>query len=159
DIIVDTSQMSANQLRDKIRTTFLGMEKQKALFITVLSFGYKYGTPSDADLVIDVRFLPNPHYIEELCQLNGQEAPVRKFVMERLETKDFITKFFDFLEFLLPHYLQEGKSYLTIALGCTGGMHRSVTLTEETGKFLQKKGYNVVVRHRDINKDIENNEG
>lgn len=158
DIVMDTSQISANQLRDKIRTTFLGMEKQKALFVTVLSFGYKYGTPSDADLVIDVRFLPNPHYIDELRQLSGKAKPVRKFVLERSETKDFVTKFFDFLDFLLPRYLQEGKSYLTIALGCTGGMHRSVTLAEETGKFLQKKGYNVVIRHRDIGKDIDNKE-
>jgi len=158
DIVVDTSQISANQLRDKIRTTFLGMEKQKALFVTVLSFGYKYGTPSDADIVIDVRFLPNPHYIDELRQLSGKTKEVRNFVLKRSETKDFVSKFFDFLEFLLPRYLEEGKSYLTIALGCTGGMHRSVTLAEETGGFLQKKGYNVVIRHRDIGKDTDNNE-
>lgn len=155
DIVVDTSFISAQELRDKIRTTFLGMEKQKSLFVTVASFGYKYGAPVDADLVIDVRFLPNPHYIDELKQFNGKEEPVRQFVLGRPETAMFVKKFFDFLDFLLPHYVKEGKSYLTIALGCTGGMHRSVTLAEETGKFLQKQGYNVTVRHRDIGKDFE----
>lgn len=155
DIVLDTSSVSVNELRDKIRTFFLGLEKQKTLFVTVVSFGYKYGTPVDADLVIDVRFLPNPHYIEKIKKYSGKEKPIKEFVLKREETREFIKKFFDFLKFLLPHYVKEGKSYLTIALGCTGGTHRSVTLSEETGSFLKEQGYNVVIRHRDLGKDFE----
>lgn len=155
DIIIDTSHITANELRDKIRTAFLGIEKQKSLFVTVASFGYKYGTPVDADLIIDVRFLPNPHYIDEIKEFTGKETPVRDFVLKRPETREFTRKFFEFLGFLLPHYVKEGKSYLTIALGCTGGTHRSVTLAEETGDFLRQKGYRVIVRHRDLGKDFE----
>lgn len=155
DIVLDTSSVSVNELRDKIRTFFLGLEKQKTLFVTVVSFGYKYGTPVDADLVIDVRFLPNPHYIEKIKKYSGMEKPIKEFVLKREETREFIKKFFDFLKFLLPHYVKEGKSYLTIALGCTGGTHRSVTLAEETGSFLKEQGYNVVIRHRDLGKDFE----
>jgi len=155
DIVMDTSEILANDLRDQIRTYFLGLEKQKTLFVTIVSFGYKYGAPVDADLVIDVRFLPNPHYIDELKDFTGKDEQIRNFVLERTETKEFIDKFFDLLAFILPYYVKEGKSYLTIALGCTGGTHRSVTLTEETGDFLKKKGYNVAIRHRDLGKDFQ----
>ena len=155
DIVMDTSEISATDLRDQIRTYFLGLEKQKTLFVTAVSFGYKYGAPVEADLIIDVRFLPNPHYIDELRDFNGKDKQIRDFVLERKETKEFVKKFFDLLSFILPYYVKEGKSYLTIALGCTGGTHRSVTLTEETGNFLKKKGYNVTIRHRDLGKDFQ----
>jgi UPF0042 nucleotide-binding protein len=150
DMIIDTSDLEAYELRDKIRSSFLKEEKKKGLLITVISFGYKYGIPLDADLVMDVRFLPNPHYIEELRQLTGLDKKVKKFVLKRRETKLFLRRFHNLLAFLLPHYISEGKTHLVIALGCTGGEHRSVALAEETSKFLLKQGYNTVVKHRDI---------
>lgn len=150
DMIIDTSDLEAYELRDKIRSSFLKEEKKKGLLITVISFGYKYGIPLDADLVMDVRFLPNPHYIEELRQLTGLDKKVKKFVLNRRETKLFLRRFHNLLAFLLPHYISEGKTHLVIALGCTGGEHRSVALAEETSKFLLKQGYNTVVKHRDI---------
>ena len=155
DMVIDTSHLSAHDLRDKIRTTFLGLEKQKAMVVTVMSFGYKYGMPLDADLIMDVRFLPNPHYIEELRYFHGGEEPVKQFVLSQRETQRFLKKFFDMLTFLLPNYAKEGKTYLNIALGCTGGTHRSVTLAEAAAGFLQEKGYAVIIRHRDIGKDFE----
>jgi len=150
DLIIDTSELNAWELRDKIRSSFLREEKRKGLLITIVSFGYKYGVPLDADLVIDVRFLPNPHYVEELRPLTGQDEKVRQFVLEREETKFFLEKFLDLVAFLLPHYVSEGKSHLVIAIGCTGGTHRSVTLADETYKFLVEKGYNVLVKHREV---------
>ncbi|MBI4744804.1 MAG: RNase adapter RapZ [Actinobacteria bacterium] len=150
DMIIDTSDLESFELRDKIRSSFLGEKKQKGLLITVISFGYKYGIPLDADLVMDVRFLPNPHYIEELKPLSGLDEKVRNFVMKHSEAKIFLRKFTDLLTFLLPHYIPEGKTHFVIALGCTGGMHRSVVLAEEINKFLTKKGYNTVVKHREL---------
>lgn len=155
DMVIDTSSISSHELRDKIRTTFLGIEKQRTLVVTVMSFGYKYGMPLDADIIMDVRFLPNPHYIEELRFFHGGEEPVKKFVLSHRETQRFIKKFFDLLAFLLPNYVKEGKTYLNIALGCTGGTHRSVTLAEATAEFLREKGYALIIRHRDIGKDFE----
>ena len=155
DMIIDTSGSAAYELRDKIRTSFLGPQKRKGILITVVSFGYKYGVPMDADLVLDVRFLPNPNYIPDLQPLSGEDKKVKDFVLMREETKEFLQKYLDLLAFLLPHYVSEGKSHLTVALGCTGGTHRSVVLAEETRKFLRKKGYNVIVRHRDIGRDLE----
>ena len=155
DMIIDTSGSAAYELRDKIRTSFLGPQKRKGILITVVSFGYKYGVPMDADLVLDVRFLPNPNYIPDLQPLSGEDKKVKDFVLNREETKEFLQKYLDLLAFLLPHYVSEGKSHLTVALGCTGGTHRSVALAEETRKFLRKKGYNVIVRHRDIGRDLE----
>lgn len=155
DMVIDTSELSAHELRDKIKTTFLGLEKQTAMVVTVMSFGYKYGMPLDADIIMDVRFLPNPHYIEELRYFHGGEEPVRHFVLSKRATKRFTGKFFDLLAFLLPAYAKEGKTYLNIALGCTGGTHRSVTLAETTAEFLRDTGYGVIIRHRDIGKDFE----
>jgi UPF0042 nucleotide-binding protein len=126
DMIIDTTNIETYELRDKIRSSFLGKQKQKAILITVFSFGYKYGVPIDADLVMDVRFLPNPHYIEALKRHTGEDKPVRDFVMKRPETKKFIRQFRELLIFLLPHYISEGKTHLTIGIGCTGGTHRSV---------------------------------
>jgi UPF0042 nucleotide-binding protein len=151
NIIIDTSNLAPYQLKDQIRTIFLEKDKRKkGIMITVISFGYKYGIPLDADLVIDVRFLPNPHYIESLKHLTGSDEHVRNFVLNRTETKNFLKKFFTLLSFLLPHYIAEGKTHLTVAIGCTGGTHRSVVLSEEIYKFLKEKGYNVTIRHRDV---------
>lgn len=155
DLVVDTTNTTAHELRDKIRTSFLAPGEREGMLITVFSFGYKYGIPLDADLVMDVRFLPNPHYIEKLKRHTGKEKVVRDFIMKRDETKEFLPRFFDLLSFLIPGYVAEGKSHLAIAIGCTGGTHRSVALAEETGKFLKAQGHEVVVQHRDLGKEFE----
>ncbi|MCL5291896.1 MAG: RNase adapter RapZ [Actinobacteria bacterium] len=150
DMVIDTGELEAFELKDKIRSMFLGSDKQKGLLISVISFGYKYGVPIYADLVMDVRFLPNPHYIDELKEHDGTEKDVRSFVLDRKETATFMKKFLNLLTFLLPHYISEGKTHLAIAIGCTGGTHRSVALAEESAKFLADKGYAVTTRHRDV---------
>lgn len=155
DLIIDTSQMEIHELRDEIRTSFLGSEKQRAMMITVTSFGYKYGIPLDADMVVDVRFLPNPHYVARLRSHTGEDKAVRRFVLGRKETKVFLDKLLDMLTFLIPFYIAEGKTHLVLAIGCTGGTHRSVSIAEEVAKFLLKKGYDVTLRHRDIEKEHE----
>ena len=149
DVHIDTSTMAAAELRDNIRTRF-GSEVRKGLLVTVASFGYKYGVPLDADLVIDVRFLPNPHYDEKLRPLTGNDPRVKEFVLGRKETSSFLKRFNALLDFLMPHYVAEGKSHLTVAMGCTGGVHRSVAIAEETAHHLRQKGYNVILRHRDV---------
>lgn len=150
NLIIDTSELAPFELKDKIRTTILKKDKQKkGIMITVMSFGYKFGMPLDADLVIDVRFLPNPHYVESLRHFDGTNEKVCEFVLNRSESQTFLRKFLSLLAFLLPRYVAEGKTHLTIAIGCTGGTHRSVAIAEEAAKFLQGKDYNVVVRHRD----------
>lgn len=155
DLVIDTSQLTGHELRDKIRGVFLGALRAEIVVVSVTSFGYKYGLPLDADIIMDVRFLPNPHYIEELRYHHGKEAPVRDFVMSKPQTKEFIEKFFGLLSFLLPEYIKEGKTYVNVALGCTGGTHRSVALAEATVTWLAEKGYSVTARHRDIGKDFE----
>lgn len=155
DMIIDTSDIETFQLRDKIRSSFLGKQKQQGILITVVSFGYKYGVPIDADLVIDVRFLPNPHYVDSLRKLCGEDEPVKDFVLKRPETQTFLKQFREFLIFLLPHYISEGKTHLTVAIGCTGGTHRSVALANKIKDFLLEKNYNVVVRHRDVGRDLK----
>jgi UPF0042 nucleotide-binding protein len=155
DMIIDTSNLAIYELRDKIRTAFLGPEKERALRITVMSFGYKYGVPIDADIVMDVRFLPNPHYEPSLRSHTGKEVKVKKFVLDSSEAQKFLKDFENLLSFLLPNYVKEGKSHLLIALGCTGGTHRSVALAEEIASFLRKKGYFVAVHHRDVEKEEE----
>ena len=150
NLVIDSSQLAAFELKDKIRTAFLKQDKQKkSIMITIMSFGYKFGMPLDADLVMDVRFMPNPHYIEALRCYDGTNENVRDFVLNRSETQEFLEKLKGMLEFLLPRYVVEGKTHLTIAIGCTGGTHRSVAIAEETATFLREKEYNVVVRHRD----------
>jgi UPF0042 nucleotide-binding protein len=155
DLIVDTSDMMPQQLRTVIRSKFLSEDLRDVLAVTVSSFGFKYGPPIDADIVMDVRFLPNPHYIPKLRHRTGQDRAVREFVLEHEQTKLFRAGWEPLLEQLLPDYLVEGKHHLTIALGCTGGMHRSVVLAEATADHLRRLGYHVSVRHRDINKDQE----
>lgn len=154
DYIMDTSKLLTRDLRQELEKTFQDDKKYGNLFITVLSFGFKYGIPSDADLVFDVRFLPNPHYIEELRAHTGNEKEVQEYVMQGGTGKEFLEKLTDMLEFLIPHYVLEGKNQLVIAIGCTGGRHRSVTIANEVYRCLESKGrYGVRLEHRDAEKD------
>lgn len=149
--IIDTSNLANSQLKEQIITQYGGDKADNnRLLITVISFGYKYGIPMDSDLVIDVRFLPNPHYIPELRCLTGNDAPVQEHVMSQDVTREFMERLIDFLDFLIPHYQREGKATLMIAIGCTGGMHRSVTLANKLGDILVQRNNRVNVRHRDI---------
>lgn len=150
--IIDTTDTRPQDLRQSIRERF-SESRSQTLSITVYSFGFKYGVPSDADIVMDVRFLPNPHYNPELRPLTGLDEPVTRYVMDRPETLDFIEKWFALLDTLVPGYVMEGKHHLAVALGCTGGMHRSVALAEATAKHLQAAGFRAIVSHRDIGRD------
>lgn len=152
DIVINTSEITAAELKDKIRSTVLAEDKQKGVLVTVISFGYKYGVPLDADIVMDVRFLPNPHYDKNLKPLTGEHQKVRDFVLKRPITEKFLAVFTSLLQFLMPHYITEGKTHLTIALGCTGGTHRSVALAKEVANFLKNEGYNAITRHRDVDR-------
>jgi UPF0042 nucleotide-binding protein len=155
DLIVDTSEMLPAQLREVIRRQFLSEKLKDSLSITVSSFGFKYGLPIDADIVMDVRFLPNPFYVAKLRHKTGLEPAVQRFVMDRPETQAFLDRWLPLLGDLLPNYLIEGKHHLAIALGCTGGMHRSVVLAERTAAHLRSLDYDVSVTHRDIRKDLD----
>ncbi|MDN5347523.1 MAG: RNase adapter protein RapZ [Clostridia bacterium] len=147
--IIDTSELTPRQLREEIIELFAaGAENQLA--ISIISFGYKYGIPLDADLVMDVRFLPNPHYIPSLRPFTGHDRCVEEFIMSSPLTHNFLDQFAGLLRFLLPHYTAEGKNHLVIAIGCTGGQHRSVTLANKLGSLLQEEGYRVTVKHRDV---------
>lgn len=152
--IVDTSNMKVSQLKDYITTVFAEeTDTKKRIAVNVMSFGFKYGIPTDADLVFDVRFLPNPFYIPELKEKTGLDSEVSGYVMNFEESNIFAKKLFDMFDFLMPQYIKEGKSNLVIAIGCTGGKHRSVTLANELTNHLTSGGYNTFVNHRDINKD------
>lgn len=154
DYIVDTSQMLTRELKAELDKIFVKNKEFKSLYITVLSFGFKYGIPSDADLVFDVRFLPNPYYIEELRAKSGNDKEVRDFVMENGKAQQFLDKLHDMIQFLIPNYVIEGKHQLVIAIGCTGGKHRSVTLANSLYESLSyEDSYGVKIEHRDIGKD------
>ena len=154
DYLVDTSHMLTRELKAELNKIFVRNKEYKNLYITVLSFGFKYGIPNDADLVFDVRFLPNPYYIEELRPMSGNDQPVRDYVMNNDTAKQFLTKLTDMVEFLIPNYISEGKTQLVIGIGCTGGKHRSVTLANELYESLKKTdSYGVRIVHRDIGKD------
>jgi UPF0042 nucleotide-binding protein len=153
DVVLDTSESRPMELRRRIREEFIAESLAHSLTVSVTSFGFKYGAPSDADIVMDVRFLPNPFYNPELRSLTGLQAPVRQFVLGRTETGEFLQRWFVLLDSVMPGYLAEGKSHLVIALGCTGGQHRSVALAEATAAHLGKGGYRVAVSHRDIDRD------
>ncbi len=152
DIILDTSKFTVHELRAHINAQFQhgGDGSDQNLTISVTSFGFKNGPPSDADLVFDVRFLPNPHFVPEFRKLTGKHPKVAKYVRQFPQTKEFLDKTSDLLTFLLPHYVKEGKSYLTIGIGCTGGQHRSVMITEELKKRLGAAGYRAKATHRDM---------
>lgn len=148
--VIDTSDMLPQDFRAELRKIFNADEKIEGLSITVYSFGFKNGSPVDADLVIDVRFLPNPYWDPEMRPLSGLDTPVHDFVMARSETKDFLEKWHGLLDSLIPGYVKEGKQQLAIAIGCTGGQHRSVTIAEATGGYLKSQGYRVSIAHRDL---------
>lgn len=155
DNIVDTTKLSVWKLRDKISEIY-GEEGQieTNIMVTVLSFGFKYGIPVDSDLVLDVRFLPNPYYIPELKKYSGMDKQIRDYVLSFNETKEFNNKLVDLLDFLIPQYKKEGKRQLILSIGCTGGRHRSVSIANRIYEMLNHKGYNVNVDHRDINEDV-----
>lgn len=152
DIVLDTTRFNVHDLRAHIMAQFErgGGKKDRNLTISVVSFGFKNGAPTDADIVFDVRFLPNPHFVPELRKLTGKNAKVAKYVASFPQTEEFLDKATDMLTFLLPHYIKEGKSYLTVGVGCTGGQHRSVMIAEELKKRLGAAGYRVKAEHRDI---------
>ena len=154
-LVIDTSDMLPVQLREAIRRRFLSESLKDSLSVTVGSFGFKYGLPIDADIVMDVRFLPNPFYVAKLRHKTGLEAAVRDFVNARPETQRFMASWLPLLGDLLPGYLIEGKHHLSITLGCTGGMHRSVVLAEQTAAYLRSLGYDISLNHRDIRKDLD----
>ena len=155
DYIIDTSQMLTRELKQELEKIFNQNGQYGNLFVTVLSFGFKYGIPADADLVFDVRFLPNPYYIEELKPLTGNDKPIQDYVMGFEAAGVFLSKVTDLLEFLLPRYVEEGKNSLVIAVGCTGGKHRSVTLANAIASKLKESSYGCKVEHRDIEKDAK----
>ena len=154
DYLIDTSHMLTRELKAELNKIFVQNKEYKNLYISVLSFGFKYGIPADADLVFDVRFLPNPYYIEELRPKSGNDKEVRDYVMQNKKAKVFLEKLSDMVEFLIPNYILEGKTQLVIGIGCTGGKHRSVTLANELFRVLSKnENYGVRIEHRDIGKD------
>jgi UPF0042 nucleotide-binding protein len=156
DDVIDTSDLSLNQLKHLIANTLLDKKLTSAsMRVSIMSFGYKYGLPIDADLIFDVRFLPNPHYIPELKPFTGLDQAVSTYVFEKDVTQRFLEKFLDFITYLIPHYKEEGKSLLTVAIGCTGGRHRSVAIAHKLCEELKILNYYVVERHRDINRNQE----
>lgn len=150
DYIVDTSHMLARELRQELGKIFVSQQPYKNMFVTVLSFGFKYGIPADADLVFDVRFLPNPYYVDGLREKTGNDADVQQYVMDSETAQQFVKKWTELIDFLIPHYIAEGKTQLVIGVGCTGGKHRSVTLANRLYEHLQQKEYGIKIEHRDI---------
>ncbi len=151
DYRIDTTYMSIKQLRERVMSMFMDNTSQ-ALTLTFMSFGFKYGIPLEADLIIDVRCLPNPFYIPELKELTGNDKAVRDYVLDSNDTKEFLSRTLNLLDFSVPLYLKEGKSELVVGIGCTGGKHRSVTIARCLTEHFRKKGYKCVIQHRDINK-------
>jgi UPF0042 nucleotide-binding protein len=152
DKIVDTSSFNVHQLKDVIQRHFMTSTTEKRLVINLMSFGFRYGLPPEADIVLDVRFLPNPYFIEELKHLNGQDEKIQEYVMGWEESQTFLRKMLDMMEFLIPLYEKEGKSNLNVALGCTGGKHRSVVMTTRLARYFSGEDYLVNVAHRDIHR-------
>ena len=151
--IIDTTSLKPSQLRDEMHSILMEDKEYKGIVVNVISFGFKNGIPLDVDLVFDVRFLPNPYYENALKHKTGMNKEVQEFVMGFKQTTQFLEKLEDMIQFLIPHYIEEGKNQLIIAIGCTGGKHRSVTIAEELGKFLKDANYRVAISHRDYMKD------
>ena len=151
DVVIDTSQFNVHELRHFVTERFRNPDKRPML-VSVVSFGYRYGVPTDADLVFDVRFLPNPHFVPGLRRFTGKDPKVRRYIRSFPQTGEFLKRIEGLLTYLIPHYIREGKSYLTIAIGCTGGKHRSVMLGEAIKKALETHSYSAKVTHRDIDK-------
>ena len=152
DLVIDTSRFNVHELRHFISDRFANTTDQRAMLICCVSFGYRYGLPADSDLVFDVRFLPNPNYIPKFQRLSGKNRPVAEFIRSFPQTQEFTRRTSDLLRYLIPHYIREGKSYLTIAFGCTGGRHRSVMIAESIAKKLAELGFRTKLIHRDMNK-------
>jgi UPF0042 nucleotide-binding protein len=157
DFVLDTTGLAPADLRGLITDAFGDVKalRQHPLTITVASFGVKHGTPLDADLLFDVRFLKNPYYVDYLRPCDGRQPAVEKYVMDDERTTEFLDRLYDLVGWSLPHYVQEGKAYLTIAIGCTGGKHRSVVVAEKLSRFLSDRGYRVLTQHRDVDRDRE----
>ena len=156
DYIIDTSLLLTRELKRELQKIFVDSQEYKNLYLTVVSFGFKYGIPNDADLVFDVRFLPNPYYIEELRPKTGNDPEIQEYVMNNGKAEEFLDKLQGMLEFLIPQYIAEGKHQLVIAIGCTGGKHRSVTLANALYHYFEKSNeYGVRIEHRDIEKDAK----
>jgi UPF0042 nucleotide-binding protein len=153
DVVVDTSELNVHQLRDRVNELFGDGELAVGMQVTVLSFGYKHGLPSDVDMVLDCRFLPNPHWVEDLRPQTGRDAPVRDYVLGWPLAQEFLDRIDGLFDVLLPAFEVEGKAYLTLAFGCTGGRHRSVAITEEIGRRLRDRGLSPGLVHRDVDKD------
>ena len=149
DWVIDTSKFNVHELRAHLTERFQKKSSDKNILVSCVSFGFKHGVPEDADLMFDVRFLPNPHFVPEFRPLTGRDPRVAKYIRSFPQTREFIARISELLIYLLPHYVDEGKSYLTISFGCTGGQHRSVMIAEDVGKHLRKAGYRVKIEHRD----------
>lgn len=154
DFIIDTTGLALRKFQEKIKKRYLVQDSMETINVNVVSFGFKYGVPVDADLIFDVRFIENPFYIDELRPLSGQDEPVRKFVLGNDITKEFLQKVMDMLKFLIPHYIEEGKRQLIIGIGCTGGRHRSVAITDEVTRQLRYQGHHASAFHRDCEEDV-----
>ncbi|MBI6546335.1 MAG: RNase adapter RapZ [Cyanobacteria bacterium NC_groundwater_1444_Ag_S-0.65um_54_12] len=155
-VVMDTSDLSNKQFKEKLMANFiLPSQAEAAMQITIISFGYKFGTPLDADLLFDVRFLPNPHYDRQLRPFTGMDLQVQQFVINHPVTQEFLQRFLDLTEFLIPHYQKEGKTHLAIAIGCTGGRHRSVAIAHYLAEYLRDLQHSVVELHRDIERQAE----
>ena len=150
DLIIDTSEMTVHELAGEIKTLFDNRPLEHELTLTLMSFGFRYGLPASADMVFDARFLPNPHFVPELKDFSGLDMPVVNFFEGKKDVREFENRLCDLLDYLLPRFLHEGKSYLTMAIGCTGGKHRSVYLTERVGERLAGRGFRMRIRHREL---------
>jgi UPF0042 nucleotide-binding protein len=153
DLIIDTSGMSPHDLRDRVRDMFAATSDQAGVRVSLVAFGYKHGLPRDADLVLDVRFLPNPHWIERLRPLPGTDPRVQSYVKSQHAYGEFMRRLKWLLDAVVPGYLSEGKAYLTVGIGCTGGKHRSVVVADELAEYFRKRGQSVSVEHRDLNRE------
>lgn len=154
DFIIDTTGLALRKFQEKIKKRYVMQESMETINVNVVSFGFKYGVPVDADLIFDVRFIENPFYIDELRPLSGQDEPVKRFVLGNDITKEFLQKVMDMLKFLIPHYIEEGKRQLIIGIGCTGGRHRSVAITDEVTRQLRYQGHHASAFHRDCEEDV-----
>jgi UPF0042 nucleotide-binding protein len=152
DKVIDTTDLIPQQLKEEITSLYALHSQQENILITLVAFGFKYGIPLDADLVFDVRFLPNPHYVEQLRPLTGQDEDVKNYVWKWSITHKFFQKLVDLVEFLIPCYIKEGKPHLVVTIGCTGGKHRSVAMVNELEKILKGKNYRIIKEYRDITK-------
>ncbi|MEO7803101.1 MAG: RNase adapter RapZ [Actinomycetota bacterium] len=153
DLIIDTTNLNPHELRGKVKAMFADDSPKSGIAVTVISFGYKHGIPLDADMLFDCRFLPNPHWVDELRPLNGTHRKVRGFILTSEGSEEFLSKVRGLLGFLLPGFVNEGRHYLTVGVGCTGGKHRSVVIGDEIARYIQERGFPATVVHRDLDKE------